>query len=169
MLNRIFRAAGMYAFLVLNDDRARITEGRCLTMDDAQRKVIEDVVRDNPKNVFLWGGSGTGKTLLLTQVIRKSQRKDREKVSVPTTHMTNPNFLFCQALNIKKSYYELKLRKTVRVVVCIFWQKSDELMEEMKRSHFAHIDAKEVRFCFLRQPHTGWVAAPMQWEGKLSG
>lgn len=99
MLNRIFRAAGMYAFLVLNDDRARITEGRCLTMDDAQRKVIEDVVRDNPKNVFLWGGSGTGKTLLLTQVIRKSQRKDREKVSVPTTHMTSilfPTFFFAR-------------------------------------------------------------------------
>lgn len=55
------------------------------------------------------------------------------------------------------------------MVVCIFWQKSDELMEEMKRSHFAHIDAKEVRFCFLRQPHTGWVAAPMQWVSKLSG
>ncbi len=70
MLNRIFRAAGIYAFLVLNDDRARITEGRCLAMDDGQREVIEIIARDNPKNVFLLGGSGTGKTLVLEQVIQ---------------------------------------------------------------------------------------------------
>ncbi len=67
-LNRVFRAAGIYAFLVLNDDRARITEGGCLTMDRWQREVIEILVKENPKNLFLWGSSGTGKTLVLTQV-----------------------------------------------------------------------------------------------------
>ena len=64
-LNDVLRSAGIYTLLIMSEERAQITEGRYVILDDRQKEIVETVSENNTKNVFLWGGSGTGKTLLL--------------------------------------------------------------------------------------------------------
>ena len=68
-LNDILRAAGIYAHLIMTEDRKEITNGRYFTLDDIQKEVIDEVVKNPVQNVFLWGSSGTGKTLLLAMIL----------------------------------------------------------------------------------------------------
>ena len=67
-LNDVLRSAGIYTLLIMSEERAQITEGRYVILDDRQKEIVETVSENNTKNVFLWGGSGTGKTLLLMQL-----------------------------------------------------------------------------------------------------
>ena len=68
-LNDILRAAGIYAHLIMTEDRKEITNGRYFTLDEIQKEVIDEVVKNPVQNVFLWGSSGTGKTLLLAMIL----------------------------------------------------------------------------------------------------
>lgn len=68
-LNDILRSAGIYSVLIMSKDQANITEGKYVVLDPAQKMVIEKVAENQPKNVFLWGSSGTGKTFLITQIL----------------------------------------------------------------------------------------------------
>ena len=56
--------AGIYAFLLLDQDSRAITKGKVLQCDEGQKQFIEKLVKEKPQNLFLWGGPGTGKTLL---------------------------------------------------------------------------------------------------------
>ena len=70
IINDILRLSGIYSFMILSKDRADITEDRCMSLDSRQRYVITTVAEVQPKNVFLWGSSGTGKTIILTEVLK---------------------------------------------------------------------------------------------------
>ena len=70
VINDILRLSGIYSFMILSRDRADITEDRCMTLDSTQKLVIKTVAEIQPKNIFLWGSSGTGKTIILTEVLK---------------------------------------------------------------------------------------------------
>ena len=69
-LNDLLRAAGIYSTLVLREDLAQITESRHVHLDESQKKLIEKVAQEKPGGVFLWGTSGSGKTLLLAEALK---------------------------------------------------------------------------------------------------
>ena len=90
--NDILRSAGIYSNLIISEDRGRTSKGRCLTLDKDQSLILKEVsdyhanfddgqlLQENkPKNILLWGSSGTGKTLILAQLLlmRVSHYKKR--------------------------------------------------------------------------------------------
>ena len=79
------RSAGIYSVLIMSKDQANITEGKYVVLDPAQKMVIEKVAENQPKNVFLWGSSGTGKTFLITQILGMKishYKKEGKKLNV---------------------------------------------------------------------------------------
>ena len=53
----------------MSQDQAEITEDRYVILDPVQKQIIQQSALQMPKNVFLWGSTGTGKTLILTQLL----------------------------------------------------------------------------------------------------
>ena len=70
VINDILRLSGIYAFMILSKDRADLTNDRCMALDSTQKQIIKTVAEVQPKNVFLWGSSGTGKTIILTEILK---------------------------------------------------------------------------------------------------
>ena len=121
VLNDILRAAGIYTFMIMSQDRASITEGKYVVLDPVQRRIVETFAEEQHKNVFLWGGSGTGKTLLLSQL-----------------------------LSMKVSYYK-NMGVRLNVIVCSFASSaSGLLLRKFKESYLVHLSASnEVRILDL--------------------
>ena len=69
-LNDLFRANGIYPELALNQDLVTITKGKNCTLDQRQKDFITQVAETQPRNVFLWGPPGSGKTLLAAEVVK---------------------------------------------------------------------------------------------------
>ena len=67
ILNWVLQSRGINAELNVRWDLAIITNGRYITMDQIQKDVLVEVVNERPGVVFLWGSSGTGKTLVAVQ------------------------------------------------------------------------------------------------------
>ena len=80
-LNDILRAAGIYTGMTVREEMAQITESRSVYLSDNQKGLIDLVASKKAKNVFLWGSSGTGKTVMLAEAvkIRASQCKQEGK------------------------------------------------------------------------------------------
>ena len=70
ILHEILRASGIYTFLILSKDRADITDDKCVTLDATQISIIKRFIKNPFKNLFLWGSSGTGKTIILTEILK---------------------------------------------------------------------------------------------------
>ena len=70
VINDMLRLSGIYSFMILSRDRAEITEDKCVALDSTQKQIIEMAAKVQPKNIFLWGSSGTGKTIVLTEVLK---------------------------------------------------------------------------------------------------
>ena len=70
VINDILRLSGIYTFLILSKDRANLTNDRCMALDSTQKQIIKTVAEVQPKNIFLWGSSGTGKTVILTEILK---------------------------------------------------------------------------------------------------
>ena len=68
-INDVLRAAGIYTVLIMSQDRAELTEGKYVVLDDKQKEIVERMANEQPQNLILWGSSGTGKTILLTQAL----------------------------------------------------------------------------------------------------
>ena len=116
-LNDILRSAGIYSALILSEDKYNMTEGKYVVLDTIQKQVIKKVVEDRPKNIFLWGSSGSGKTILLAQ-----------------------------ALSIKISYYK-RLGLPINVFVSSYTFSKDQLMEDLKHKYLTHLkDDSNVTF-----------------------
>ena len=65
---------GVLATLNLNRDKGEITQGRIFALDQQQREVLKKVRKsveeDRLQHVFLTGSGGTGKTLLLVEILQ---------------------------------------------------------------------------------------------------
>ena len=67
----------------MSQDRAELTEGKYVILDNKQREIIEQVTEKKPQNVILYGSSGTGKTILLTQALGiKASNFKRQKIKM---------------------------------------------------------------------------------------
>ena len=98
-LNDVLRAAGVYSTLILREDLAQVTESRYVHLDPGQRELIKKVASEKPRGVFLWGTSGSGKTLLLAEALkmRVSQlRRMGQQVNVIISAMTNIDLLLSE-------------------------------------------------------------------------
>ena len=69
-LNDLLRAAGIYSTLILREDLAQVTESRHVHLDQDQKSLVEKIAKEEPKNIFLWGSSGSGKTLMLAEALK---------------------------------------------------------------------------------------------------
>ena len=49
--------------------RNTMCEEKYIVLDDKQKEIVERMAREQPQNLILWGSSGTGKTILLTQAL----------------------------------------------------------------------------------------------------
>jgi DNA replication protein DnaC len=68
-LNDVLRSAGIYTGMVLRDERAQIIESRHVELDEGQKDFIRTITEKKPRNIFLWGSSGSGKTLLMIEAL----------------------------------------------------------------------------------------------------
>ena len=108
-LNDILRAAGTYSVLIMTQDRHDMTEGKYIFLDKIQKQIIEKVAEDQPNNIFLWGSSGTGKTILLVQ-----------------------------ALSIKISHCK-RMGLPIKVFISTYSLFNDKLMEDLKHKYLKHL------------------------------
>ena len=71
ILNDILRSSGIYSLLIMAREREIITnnETSIIKLDLTQRQIIEKMACEQFKNVFLWGSSGTGKTIMLLELM----------------------------------------------------------------------------------------------------
>ena len=110
VINEMLRLSGIYSFMVLSRDRADITEDRCIALDSSQKQIIKKVVEVQPKNIFLWGSSGTGKTIILAEVLK-----------------------------MKISHYNKKGIKLNIFVTSYMAASGSQLMEDFKQKYLAHL------------------------------
>ena len=93
-LNDLLRAAGIYSTLILREDLAQISESRHVHLDKDQRNLVKKVAEEEPKNVFLWGTSGSGKTLLAAECLKMKvsqlQRQGKQDITVLVSSMHSP-------------------------------------------------------------------------------
>ena len=83
VLNDVLRAAGICTTMTLREERAQITENRFVEMDQGQEDLVRKITGQKPRNIFLWGSSGTGKTLVLVEaLLMKISQYKREGVKV---------------------------------------------------------------------------------------
>ena len=113
-LNDLLRAAGVYSTLVLREDLAQITESRHVHLDEGQEELIRRIAKEEPKNVFLWGSSGTGKTLML-----------------------------CEALKIKISQLRRRGKKDVRVFVATM-NGTEPLLKDIEEKYLSDINVEGI-------------------------
>ena len=118
VISDILRLSGIYTFMILSKDRADITEDRCIGFDHTQKQIIEKVVDIPTKNVFLWGSSGTGKTIVLTEVLK-----------LKISHYKNKNF-------------------KVNVFVTSYMATSEsQLMQDFKEKYLAYLPSScQIQF-----------------------
>ncbi len=127
-LNDVFRSAGIYTVLIMTQDQANITEGKYVILDPVQKALIQNVVEHRPKHLFLWGSSGTGKTLLLTQ-----------------------------ALGIKVSSYRKEGIKKLNIFITSYMSGSNNgesmLMDDLKQKYLTHlaVNKEDIRFIYFEE------------------
>ena len=111
--------------MIMSQDRASITEGKYVVLDPVQKRIVENFAKEQPKNVFLWGSSGTGKTLLLSQL-----------------------------LSMKVSHYK-NLGLRLKVIICSWMAPpSGLLMRKFKESYIVHMCIeRKVRILCLDQDY----------------
>merc|ERR1719367_1227054 len=111
-LNDLLRAAGIYSTLILREELAQITESRHVHLDEVQENLIRRIAEEKPKSLFLWGSSGTGKSLMLVE-----------------------------ALKMKISQLKKDGKQDIRVIVAAQNGK-DPLMKELAKKYLPDIDRK---------------------------
>ena len=118
VINDILRLSGIYSFMIMSKDRADITEDRCMALDSIQKKIIKTVSEVQPKNIFLWGSSGTGKTIILSEVLK-----------------------------MKISHYKKKCVKLNIFVTSYMAASGSQLIKDFKEKHLAHLPSEcQVQF-----------------------
>lgn len=71
-LNTILRSEGIYAELILRQEYANIAgfdKGKLIQLDPVQKKILDKYLKNFPHIVLLIGHYGTGKTLLIIQML----------------------------------------------------------------------------------------------------
>ena len=118
VIHDILRSSGIYTLMIMSKDRADITEDKCMSLDSTQKQIIKTVAEVQPKNVFLWGSSGTGKTIVLAEVLK-----------------------------IKISHYKKEHIKLNIFVTSYMAATGSQLMEDFKEKYLAYLPSEcQVQF-----------------------
>ena len=132
-LNDILRAGGIYSFLILDQEMRDVTGGKVFRCDDTQREIIEKVANQNPRYVFLWGSSGTGKTLTafesLTIMVTSMKERTPKKINVFVTSFMS-DYEETPLLHDLKDQYVPHLRNLPGIKVII--EPFKKLCQELK-------------------------------------
>ena len=123
-INDVLRAAGIYTVLIMSQDRAELTEGKYVVLDDKQREIVERMANEQPQNLILWGSSGTGKTILLTQ-----------------------------ALGIKASHFKRQNIET-KIIVSSFGNvgiQPKKLMEDLENKYLGHLKLEKKDLVLFKE------------------
>ena len=117
------RQKGILARMVIEHDLKEICKKPNANLDDKQSEIIEKVVNEKPQNIILWGSSGTGKTILLTQ-----------------------------ALGIKASHLKRQNVKVKIIISCFGFLgvNPKKLMEDMESKYITHMKLEEGQFVIFR-------------------
>ena len=118
------RQNGILAKMVIEHDLREICKNPNAKLDEKQSEIIEKVVNEKPQNVILFGSSGTGKTILLTQ-----------------------------ALGMKFSHFK-KQKVPMRIIVSSFGAYYNAqpkiLMEDMENKYLQHLKLEDVQFALFK-------------------
>ena len=108
----------------MSQDRAELTEGKYVVLDDKQKEIVERMANEQPQNLILWGSSGTGKTILLTQ-----------------------------ALGIKASYFKRQNIET-KIIVSSFGNvhiQPKKLMEDLENKYLGHLKLEKKDLVLFKE------------------
>ena len=122
-INEILRSSGLISVLSLKQEKGEITEGKIYELDEGQKEVLKIVAEEQPKNIILWGSSGTGKTILLTE-----------------------------ALSMKVNHYKkegIKIKIIVSSWVGNPSKSNVPLMEDFKEKYLYHLVSEEENIEFM--------------------
>ena len=117
------RQKGILARMVIENDMREICNDPNAKLDHKQAEIIEKLANEKPQNVLLWGSSGTGKTILLTQ-----------------------------ALGIKASYFKIQ-NKEMRIIVSSFGVDSiqpKKLMAELQHKYLCFLEHEKMQFILFK-------------------
>ena len=118
-------AEGVLAAININKDHGDISGGKIFALDPQQQEVLKKIRQcireDRLPNVFLWGSGGTGKTLLMVEM-----------------------------LQMYLAYYKMKSipTKVLVIVYHSFIKEGDKLLEDLRTKYLANID-EGVDICIL--------------------
>ncbi len=116
-LNDVFRAAGIYSVLIMQQDRAEVTQGKWIFLDERQREVVRRIADENARHVFLYGSHGTGKTIMLMEALRMKLAKYREEGRRVDSVIVTSYYDNCDKLmNLLESNYKFGEDVEVRYV-----------------------------------------------------
>ena len=135
-VNDYISACGLYPVLFLSSDKGNVTQGRCFALDPQQRKILKKTQKSldegRPQHVFLWGSNGTGKTLLLVEILR-----------------------------MYLAHFKLKGMNTKVLVVVYHLAAGAEskLLDDLKNKYFGHMDpnTSNIQIQTLKQACTGKI------------
>ena len=109
--------------MVIEHDLRKICKNPNAKLDKKQSEIIEKVANEKPQNVILWGSSGTGKTILLSQ-----------------------------ALGMKFSHFKKK-NIPLKIIVSCFGNMSiqpKKLMEDMERKYLLQLKLENGQFIMCK-------------------
>ena len=142
-LNDVLRSEGYYADMFIRNDLQNIFEQRkFVKFDDTQKKVLKMFKSDKPNFVILFGHFGTGKTLLLVNML---QMRSSEKINDFTKDTISRNM---KDLQIQDKTSEQMGRKSenhqkIRVIVTADIDSSKPcLLEELKENYMGFTDKR---------------------------
>ncbi len=85
IINDALKSQGVYSVLIMQKERDRITEGRCIFLDSEQKRAIFEIAERRPQLVTFQGNFGTGKTILLMEALRikiEQYKQNKEQLQV---------------------------------------------------------------------------------------
>ena len=78
-LQDILRSAGVYTAMIFQEELAEVTQSRNVKLDPCQTDLIEEMASRRWRNLFLWGTSGTGKTLMLAEGVKMKRSRCKQE------------------------------------------------------------------------------------------
>merc|ERR1711937_351806 len=67
----LLRSEGVFRQMILNNDLRIITSNPLARLNDIQKDIIKEIVEGKPEScLFVWGSTGTGKTLILMETLK---------------------------------------------------------------------------------------------------
>jgi len=115
-LNDLFRSSGIYSYVIMRNDREKISGGRCFMLDHEQRDALKTYIEKKLRNLFLWGSSGTGKTILLVEALKvkiATLKKEGRKMKIYVTTFKKNETTFLR--NKLKNEYLMNIQEDFTV------------------------------------------------------